>query len=525
MLRRALAPLLLLAMLIPTPTAPHARAQNPCDGLVTPRLSVGGTARVVTTYGLSLKDRPATGAAGGVEVRLLTYDTVAQVVDGYQCRFGYVWWQLQLADGTGGWAAEGGAAGTYFLEPVTVGLHVYRPSTDRTRIAHYFVTADGTAQLRGTFAVAPLNATPADAWQSVEVQRLREMLATAQSTCPEKLRDTPLDGLSAEQALALPLPALEYDFYPAPSGERLVLVRHQHLLLPRCETVIPERVGTSTVSVLSADGSEQVLFPFPQHGSIPASEDWYTESEPDPRQVYLAEVRWSPDEGHIAFVAAYRDRCGASACFRFHVYVANLGTGELYILGEGRHIGWAAGGAQLNVFRLVSGADGTRQAHLFTMRPNGWDRREIWLPGGAVYVSDEQRPLGFPWNAGGTRVMVANKGLGEVMLFELADRAFTPAVTLPPLAVAENRLSVHLVQGESAYLWTTIRGDFVLQNARNGSWRKLQSTLATTGIAPLRVRPFPSGSLALVEMADGSAWIVDYEADALRAVTFPDAGA
>ena len=520
--RRALVLLLLFALLLPTVPAPPSHAQNPCDGLVTPRLTVGGTARVVTTYGLSLKDRPATGAAGGVEVRLLTYDTVAQVVGGYQCRFGYVWWQLQLPDGTQGWAAEGGAAGApYFLEPLTVGLHVYRPNANRTQIAHYFVTAEGVAEPRGTFAVALLSATPAEAWQEVERQRLRELLSAAQTNCPQRLRGTPFEGLSAEQALALPLPPLEYDFYPAPNGDRLLLVRHQHLLLPRCHTVIPERVGMSTVSVLSADGSEQVLFPFPQHGAIPSSEDEYAESEPSPWQVYLAEVVWSPSETHIAFVAAYRDRCGTGDCFRFHVYVANLETGELYILGEGRHIGWAAGGASLNVFRLVSGAEGARQAHLFTMRPNGWERQEIWLPGGAVYVSDEERPLGFPWNAGGTRVMVANKGLGEVMLFELANRAFTPAVTLPPLAVPTNRLSVHLVSGESAYLWTTIRGDFVLQDARNGSWRKLQSTLATSGVAPRRVRIFPSGNLALIEMADGSAWLLDYGADALRAVAFP----
>jgi len=153
----------------------------------------------------------------------------------------------------------------------------------------------------------------------VEVARLRDMLATAQATCPQKLRGTPFDGLSAEQALALPLPALEYDFYPAPSGERIVLVRHQHVLVPRCETIIPERVGTSTVSVLSADGGERVLFPFPQHGTIPPSEDWYAESEPDPWQVYLAEVVWAPDERHIAF--GNNDRPGVMTAAAVRTYL------------------------------------------------------------------------------------------------------------------------------------------------------------------------------------------------------------
>ena len=39
---------------------------------------------------------------------------------------------------------------------------------------------DGLAQLRDTFTIPPLNATPQSAWQQVEIDRLRELLTTAQ---------------------------------------------------------------------------------------------------------------------------------------------------------------------------------------------------------------------------------------------------------------------------------------------------------------------------------------------------------
>lgn len=500
---------------LPThPTATPASAQSACDGLVAPRLTIGGSARVTSPYGLSLKNQPMTGAAGATEVKLMGYGSVATVLDGYRCNLGYIWWELSLPDGSTGWAAEGDASG-YFMEPTTVGLHLYQPNADGTQIAHYFVTPDGTAQRQGGFSIAPVTATPREAWQQVEIDRLGQALDSVHSRCPARLAGTPFENLDLDGALSLALPPLEYDFYPSPDGTRLLLVRHLHLRLPRCDTVVPERVGISRVSVLDASGTETPLFPFPQHGSVPASEDRYAPGVPDSWNVYLDEVVWSPQGKYIAFVAAYRDQCSGQPCYRFQLYVSNLDTGQLYILGEGRHVGWTNGGEGINAFRLVTGDDGRQVAHLFTMRPDGTDRQEIWLPGGAVYVSDSQQGLGLPWNDSGTRVMVANAGMGEVMLFNLSDRAFTPAVTVPDLMPQPNRLSVNLIRGETAFLWTTIRGEFVTQNVRTGDWVPLHSDLATTGVAPVRVRPFATGNKALVEMADGSAYVLDINADQL----------
>jgi hypothetical protein len=507
----------LIAATLPIPT----RAQSPCDGLVTPRLSVGGAARVTTAYGLSLKDRAATGAAGSTEVAQMPYGTVGSVLEGPTCNFGYVWWKIELPNKTTGWAAEGSSGSDYFMEPYTVGLHAYKTGADASRLTHYFVTPDGFGQVVGQFNIPPLTATPQTAWQQVEIDWLGQALDSVRQLCPGKLTGTDLGSAATlEDALLLPLPPLEYNVYPSPDGSRLLLVRHQHLRVPRCDNVVPERVGISTVSVLDASGLETMLFPFPQHGSVPESTDSYKGSEPTEWNVYLDEVVWSPQGKYIAFVASYRYACNRQDCFRFHIYVSNLETGQLYLLGEGRHVGWSSGGEQINFFRLVTGTDGNQAAHLFTAHPDGTSRQEIWLPGGAVYVSAARLPLGFPWNDSGTRVMVGNAGVAEVMLFNLDDRAFTTPVFVPDLMPQPNRLSVHLIHGEKTFFWATIRGEFVLQNARTGDWDKSNSSVASTGVAPTQVRPFAIGDKALIEMADGTAYILDLAADQITPVMF-----
>jgi len=501
--------------------ASPARAQSACDGLVTPQLTAGGAARVITSYGLSLKDQAATGAAGAKELGVLPYGSVVSVQDGYRCNFGYVWWQVRTADGTVGWAAEGANAGSYYLEPVEVGMYSYRREADGAQIVQYWVTPDGSARRGTVFPVAPGVATPADLWQPVELEWLGNLVRDAINACPQRMTGDWAAIQSAEQAAALPLAPYEYDYYPAPTGDRVLLVRHHHLLVPRCSTVVPARVGTSTVSVLSADGSEVVLFPFPQHGSVPESTDWYTDAEPDNWQVRLSEVVWSPNGKYIAFVAGYRYSCNREDCYRFHLYVSNPESGQLYVFGDARRVGWTNGGEGINFFRLVPTGDGGRVARLFTARPDGSARQEIWLPGGAEYVSGDEIPLDLPWADGGGRVMVGNSGWGEVMLLNVIDRSFTPPVVVPEMMPRVNRLGVLLMRGDQTYLWSTIRGDFVRQDARRGNWERLQSSVAPTGVAPVALRAFPDGLHALVEMADGSAYVLDMVGDALVGVNFP----
>ncbi|MBN2303227.1 MAG: hypothetical protein JXQ72_02040 [Anaerolineae bacterium] len=508
---------------LPLVPAPDVRAQDPCAGLIAPRLAVGGSARVVATYGVSLKDRAATGAAGAHEVAHMPFHTVAAVLNGSQCNFGYRWWQVQLPDGKTGWAAEGNNT-DYFLEPYTVRLYAYAFRAEETTgqdIVQYAVTPDGIARETGVFHVIPLPDLPPGTWQQVEFDRLRDLLNDARTNCPDRLAGTVLENVeSMEDVDSLWLPPLDIDIYPAPDGSRLVLVRHQTLDIPRCDTVLLEPVGISRVSVLGLDGTETRLFPYPQHGSVPDSVDRYGAGEPTLLNVSLADVVWSPNGKYVAFNVAYRYPCNRQDCYRMHIYVSNLETDQLYVLGEGRHVGWTNGGEGINFFRLIQGEDGRTAAHLYTTRFDGANRQEIWLPGGAIYLSDTLQPLGLPWNDSGTRVLVMNAGEGEVMLFNLADRTFTPPVVVPDKMPQVNRDSVYLVQGEAAYLWTTIRGEFVLQDAQSGRWTPLESEVASTGASLTGVRPFGDGRYALVRLAGGLTYILDFVDDELVPVVF-----
>ncbi|WP_119068013.1 SH3 domain-containing protein [Aggregatilinea lenta] len=510
--------ILLLALPI-VPGAPAAHAQNGCDGLIAPRLTPGGAGRVSSSLGVSLKNVPATSAGGATELATLPTDTVFTVLDGPQCNQGYAWWQIQLPSGVTGWAAEGNAT-DYFLEPTTIGLYTYRRSPDATTVTRFFVTPDGAARQEAVFTVPPLDATPASAWQQVELDTLTQGLTDVAQNCPERFVGTPwADEAARTDPTNVALPVLDYTIYPAPAGDRLLLVRSLMLPLPRCVTALPDEAGMTRVTLLAEDGTETELFPFPQHGTIPASQDRYALSEPDAPRVYLDEIKWSPDGGYIAFVVAYRDTCEDADCYRFQMYVYNTGSGQLYVPGEGRHVAWANNGAQLLAFRLLAEGD-TQRGHLYSMNPDGTGRQEVWLPGGAVYLSSTQTALGFPWNAGGTRVLIGNGGTEQVMMLNIVDRGLTSPAAVPDIAAPLNRLSVDFVKGDSALLWTTIRGQFVLQDVRSGEAVRLTSEVASTGVPLREVRPFSTGLHVLLEMSNGTAYVLDLTADRLTQVVF-----
>jgi len=86
------------------------------DRAIVPRLSVGGRGQVAFTDGTPSRLRYAPGTLGSVAVSL-PEGTAFTVVGGPECAQGYRWWQVQLADGTTGWVAEG-APDEYWLEPL-----------------------------------------------------------------------------------------------------------------------------------------------------------------------------------------------------------------------------------------------------------------------------------------------------------------------------------------------------------------------------------------------------------------------
>lgn len=86
-----------------------------CPGTPVSNVAVGSLAQVVDEQSSSTLRLRAT--AGGEFLLSMQPGTQFVVVGGPQCQGDYTWWQLQLRDGTIGWAAEA-TPGLYFIEPV-----------------------------------------------------------------------------------------------------------------------------------------------------------------------------------------------------------------------------------------------------------------------------------------------------------------------------------------------------------------------------------------------------------------------
>ncbi|MCB9436693.1 MAG: hypothetical protein H6673_06825 [Anaerolineales bacterium] len=91
-----------------------------CAGAPPTRLAVGDGARVAFTDGTDLNIRTA---AGGDYLMQIPEGTLVTIQGGPECVNNYVWWNLSLGNGTGGWAAEGDASG-YFLEPIDLTIQI-----------------------------------------------------------------------------------------------------------------------------------------------------------------------------------------------------------------------------------------------------------------------------------------------------------------------------------------------------------------------------------------------------------------
>lgn len=86
-----------------------------CSDDTPSRLRIGQTARVTFTDGSPLNLRDGAGSEGNLLLKM-PEGTVFTVLEGPACIGGVNWWQLQLEDGTSGWASEG-ANGDYYIEP------------------------------------------------------------------------------------------------------------------------------------------------------------------------------------------------------------------------------------------------------------------------------------------------------------------------------------------------------------------------------------------------------------------------
>jgi hypothetical protein len=96
----------------------------------TARLQIGGTGRVTLTDTSGTRLRTEPGVTGSI-LQTMPDGTAFTVITGPYCIDSLKWWQVQLADGTTGWAAEGTADG-YFLEPGAVETATPTPTPSPT---------------------------------------------------------------------------------------------------------------------------------------------------------------------------------------------------------------------------------------------------------------------------------------------------------------------------------------------------------------------------------------------------------
>jgi hypothetical protein len=107
--------LLSILLLFGAFASPNPQDEDPCRYPPPTRLAVGDRAEVSAGIDrLRLRILPAVGTG---ELGLLYAGTQMTVLAGPSCNGGYLWWRVELDDGTHGWVAEGSWS-TYYLSPV-----------------------------------------------------------------------------------------------------------------------------------------------------------------------------------------------------------------------------------------------------------------------------------------------------------------------------------------------------------------------------------------------------------------------
>lgn len=84
-----------------------------CSGAPTTRLALNRQIEVVSRQTVRVRETPN---LQGELVLNISRGEVVTTVDGPVCSDGFIWWQIQLEDGTLGWIAEGSSS-QYFVEP------------------------------------------------------------------------------------------------------------------------------------------------------------------------------------------------------------------------------------------------------------------------------------------------------------------------------------------------------------------------------------------------------------------------
>ena len=88
----------------PTAVPTFTPVPTPDNAVAPPEITIGFYAQVANTGGTGVRMRGGP-SVNNVSLLVVPDDTIALVLDGPTENDGFLWWQLQLDDGTEGWAA------------------------------------------------------------------------------------------------------------------------------------------------------------------------------------------------------------------------------------------------------------------------------------------------------------------------------------------------------------------------------------------------------------------------------------
>lgn len=478
---------------------PVGAQTDPCAGLVTPRLLVGATGRIMVDdgIGLVLRDAPSTTSQVIVTLREGAIFTALELPT---CADGLVWLRVRLADGREGYLAEGGAD-RYYVEPYEVGIHLFQEEGELLK--HYFVNSQGTAQWYPALPLLPRSGLGADLWQSPEAALANQVLQDRRANCatilpPELPPD--VNGLMFQDN--------QRQFFSSPDGEKILTFRDYTISIPDCANQKTEQFGTSYVSLLDSNG-EQVIFPYSQHSDPPSTPFCQPPNVLFPEQrTFVDEVVWSPDGTYVAMVVRYLRDSQNFPCAFYHIFLVNVQTLELSYLDTGRRLSWTDSGRRL-LYARVERTDPNDLGieRLFSVRPDGSDRIEIpLLPDLTLLPSalDVQHTT-LPWDAAGEGLLVCVGRVytcNEVRTFFPMTQNVSPVLTTP-VQMGTDLSAVFYVAGNTGLVWLSSDGRVLIQLFEESVQE------VNVGLPIFEIQPLPSGIGVLLRSEEGRYFYYD----------------
>ncbi len=455
--------LLLLALILPLPT--HGANPDCANYALTPRLTIGGVARVAYTLdgsgkGSRLQEYP------GLNARVnstLAEGTPLTIVRGPTCADNIQWWQVRTLTGVTGWVAEG-LSNRYALEPWQILLDAAR----RTAGGVELIRINDRAVMRSlaAFFVPRVAGTLHDVFPAHEAALFDKSLKETLTQCPARWQreDSALDpqadiGLSST--------------YRSPDTTRLLVVRHLWRTVPRCDGTRTPIYGVERMSLLGL-GGETLMF------DLPANASWPGLPHIEAALNHILDVRWSPDNNRAIIWAQFGDRS--------RLLILDTSNGMLNTFGEGIYPLWMPDGEHITWLHHDNAV-----TTLLIARPDGSDHQTITLPPTLQYAD---APIPPAWNEAGNWLLACTQkdNCSSVVPIDVAGRR-----TLNSLAIPIPAVGARWILSDSALLWIpSAGGTFAIQPVRGDTLVQTIKVLLASDERIEDTQPFPGGKSVLV---------------------------